>query len=276
MRKILFSLLLATTMATPALAERPGRHDDSPSRTESRSDHSDARSDRSSERSQPAEARQQSAQPRGDVPVQNVERTNAARAQVAARQQMGFSGRATPNVNERGRPTLGNRDRSNDSVSAWRDRQRQQVAASQVQDQRQDAQRQRYDRRESAQPQQTERYRGGTQQGTQHDWRGRTHHWDSNWRNDHRYDWRNYRNHHRSTFHIGIYYDPFNYGYQRYNIGYRLRPNYYASNYWLNDPSMYALPYAPFPYKWVRYYNDALLVDTYTGQVADVIYGFFW
>ncbi|WP_409574764.1 RcnB family protein [Sphingopyxis sp. PET50] len=29
-------------------------------------------------------------------------------------------------------------------------------------------------------------------------------------------------------------------------------------------------------YRWVRYYNDALLVDTYSGEVVDVIYDFFW
>jgi hypothetical protein len=281
MRKILFSLLLATTMATPALAERPGHRDSSPSsssssdRDSSRSDHSQARSDHSAERSQRAEARQERAQPRGDMRVQNVERTNAGRAQVAARQHRGFGSGATANVNERGRPTLGNRTRSNDSVSAWRDRQRQQVATEQVQNQRRDTQRQRYDGRNDNQQQggrQWDRNRDGARDGRN----GQTQHWNSNWRNDHRYDWRNYRNHHRSTFHIGVYYDPFNYGYQRYNIGYRMQPNYYASNYWLNDPAMYALPYAPFPYKWVRYYNDALLVDTYTGQVADVIYDFFW
>jgi Ni/Co efflux regulator RcnB len=101
-------------------------------------------------------------------------------------------------------------------------------------------------------------------------------HWRTDWRNDHHYDWRNYRNHHRSRFHIGFYIDPFGWGYQRYGIGWRLWPSFYSSNYWLNDPGYYALPYAPWPYRWVRYYDDALLVNTYTGQVVDVIYDFFW
>ena len=30
------------------------------------------------------------------------------------------------------------------------------------------------------------------------------------------------------------------------------------------------------PYRWVRYYDDALLVDIYSGEVVDVIYDFFW
>jgi hypothetical protein len=28
--------------------------------------------------------------------------------------------------------------------------------------------------------------------------------------------------------------------------------------------------------RWIRYYNDALLVDVYTGEVVDAIRGFFW
>ena len=30
------------------------------------------------------------------------------------------------------------------------------------------------------------------------------------------------------------------------------------------------------PYRWVRYYDDVLLVDVYSGEVVDVIYDFFW
>jgi hypothetical protein len=100
--------------------------------------------------------------------------------------------------------------------------------------------------------------------------------WSTRWRNDQRYDWQNYRRHHRSIFHLGIYYDPFGWGYQRWGIGWRLWPSYYTDSYWLNDPSYYALPYAPWPLKWVRYYDDALLVNVYTGEVVDVMYDFFW
>ena len=100
--------------------------------------------------------------------------------------------------------------------------------------------------------------------------------WNGNWRNDHRYDWRNWRNHHHSTFHLGFYYDPFGWGYQPFSIGWRLWPNYYSSNYWINDPWQYRLPYAPPGTQWIRYYNDALLVDMYTGEVVDVIHNFFW
>ena len=96
------------------------------------------------------------------------------------------------------------------------------------------------------------------------------------WRNDRRYDWRDYRRSNWSLFHFGFYNDPFGYGYNRFQIGWSLWPSYYGSNYWINDPWQYRLPPAYGPYRWVRYYADALLVDTYTGEVVDVVYDFFW
>ena len=40
---------------------------------------------------------------------------------------------------------------------------------------------------------------------------------------------------------------------------------------------MYRLPYrAAGHVRWVRYWDDALLVDIYTGEVVDVIHNFFW
>jgi Ni/Co efflux regulator RcnB len=53
-------------------------------------------------------------------------------------------------------------------------------------------------------------------------------------------------------------------------------PSYFGSRYWISDPWRYRLPPAYGPYRWVRYHNDALLIDTWTGQVVDVIYHFFW
>lgn len=100
--------------------------------------------------------------------------------------------------------------------------------------------------------------------------------WRGDWRHDHRYDWRNHRHHHRSLFRLGVYFDPFGWGYNRFSIGSRLYPNYYQSSYWLNDPWQYRLPQAYGRYRWVRYYDDALLIDIYSGEVVDVIHQFFW
>ena len=104
----------------------------------------------------------------------------------------------------------------------------------------------------------------------------RDHRWSSDWRRDHRYNWRSYRNRYQSLYRLGRYYDPYGWNYRRFSIGFNLWPSYYGSNNWLNDPWRYRLPPAHGPYRWVRYYDDALLVNTYTGQVADVIYNFFW
>jgi hypothetical protein len=100
--------------------------------------------------------------------------------------------------------------------------------------------------------------------------------WNTNWRNDGRHDWRRYRDRNRSRFHIGIYYDPFGWGYRQYQIGWRLWPSYYGRQYWIDDPYQYRLPYTPPGTVWVRYWDDALLVDTWSGEVIDVIHNFFW
>jgi Ni/Co efflux regulator RcnB len=100
--------------------------------------------------------------------------------------------------------------------------------------------------------------------------------WSTNWRNDRRYDWHDWRRRHRSHFHLSFYYDPFGWGYSPFSVGWRMWPSYYGSRYWINDPYQYRLPYAPPGYRWVRYYDDAVLVDTWSGEVVDVIYNFFW
>lgn len=100
--------------------------------------------------------------------------------------------------------------------------------------------------------------------------------WTQHWRGDRRYDWRRYRDRNRASFRLGFYYDPFGWNYRRFNIGTYLWPSYYSQNYWIHDPWRYRLPPAYGPYRWVRYHNDALLIDTWSGQVVDVIHGFFW
>lgn len=102
--------------------------------------------------------------------------------------------------------------------------------------------------------------------------------WDrQHWRSDNRYDWRGYRNNHRSIYRARPYYAPYyGYAYRPINIGFSLGSLFYSNNYWIEDPWMYRLPPVYGPYRWVRYYDDVMLVDIYTGEVVDVIYGFFW
>ncbi|MCI4591390.1 RcnB family protein [Sphingobium sp. BYY-5] len=102
--------------------------------------------------------------------------------------------------------------------------------------------------------------------------------WDSGWRQDRRYDWNSYRNRYGDRYRIGRYYAPrgWNYGYRPFSVGIVLNSSLYANNYWLNDPYSYRLPPAYGTLRWVRYYDDALLVDVRDGYVVDVIRDFFW
>jgi len=116
--------------------------------------------------------------------------------------------------------------------------------------------------------------------GNDRDWRGNDgdhRQWDRNWRGNNRYDWQRYRSSNRNVYHVGRYYAPYrNYSYRRLSIGFALDPLFFGQDYWIGDPGYYRLPDVYGPYRWVRYYDDALLVDIYSGEVVDVIYDFFW
>lgn len=102
------------------------------------------------------------------------------------------------------------------------------------------------------------------------------HRWREQWRRDSRHDWHSHRARNRWLFRLGFYHDPFGWGYRRLGYGYSLYPHYYSRSYWLSDPYRYRLPYVYGPYRWVRYWDDALLVDMRTGMVVDVIHDVFW
>ena len=51
---------------------------------------------------------------------------------------------------------------------------------------------------------------------------------------------------------------------------------FFGRNYWISDPYSYRLPPSPPGTQWIRYYDDVVLVDVYSGEVLDVIYDFFW
>ncbi len=105
-------------------------------------------------------------------------------------------------------------------------------------------------------------------------WRGR---WNHDWRNDRRYNWRHHRTRYRHIYHLQPYYAPYrHWSYRRFSIGFFLDPLFFGRSYWIGDPFYYRLPPAPPGTQWVRYYNDVLLVDVYTGEVLDAIYDFFW
>ncbi|QKR99013.1 DUF1090 family protein [Sphingomonas sp. CL5.1] len=87
-------------------------------------------------------------------------------------------------------------------------------------------------------------------------------------------DWRAWRNQNRSLYARGNWSAPFRY--QNFRVGTRIAPSYYGQRYWIVDPWRYRLPPAH-PYtRWVRHYNDVLLIDYRRGVVVDVIRNFFW
>ena len=290
MRKFLISILLAGAAATPALAaqdnnDRPTREE----RAQAREERQQAREQSREERSAPAQQQQQQSYSRPE---------RAERPPVQQQQERQSFNRADrPAVQfqqPQQRQSFDRQARIQDMNAAREQRvdQRQQAYGQlrDNRDQRQQAFEQRRDNRELRQstrptprvlrtrvPVVSNVPRAGTQPPPRVQTRPTSQpQWSTNWRNNSRYDWQNHRRHHRSWFHLGFYYDPFGWGYQPYQIGWRLWPSYYSSRYWINDPWQYRLPYAPAGTQWVRYYDDAVLVDTWSGQVVDVIYNFFW
>ena len=101
--------------------------------------------------------------------------------------------------------------------------------------------------------------------------------WDRNWRNDRRYSWQDYRSRNRQAYRLPRYNPPrWGYSYRRWSPGFRWDSWYYSSSYWIADPWQYRLPPAYGDYRWVRYYDDAVLVDIRTGEIVDIIYSFFF
>lgn len=290
MRKILISLLLAGAAATPAIA---GSYNDpqqaSDNHQQARDNHQQVREDRQAAREQRQSARDERAQAReqlrGDRGGNPNGGPNGGQPEGYARpdrvnvQQQSYSGAGGGGGGDRynGRPERGN------FTGRYQGNQGNYVAPGPrvvtpgsrfggrgAQVNGRDFQRGDRGRVVSNVP------RPGTQPPLRAEGnRVRDFNWNRGWRNDNHYDWRRYRDHHRSLFHLGLYFDPFGWGYEPFSIGWRLWPNYYDNQYWI-DPGMYELPYPPPGAVWVRYWNDALLVDTYSGTVIDVIPGFFW
>jgi hypothetical protein len=280
MRKLLISILLASAAASPAFAQDYGDHD--------RGRHHEQQQNDRQERQQ---AREQVRVERPQFQVRE-QQDNGQRQQFEARRQQFEVQRQQADVQrqqadaqrqqfEAQRQQFEARRQRADGVSRWnRDNVQQSGETSRWTrdpDQRSgEASRWTRDRTVGwTQPGGDWRQRQVEQQRQWAQQRSAGGSWNRNWRNDRRYDWRDYRDRHRSTFRLGIYYDPFGYGYRSFDIGYRLVPAYYGQQYWF-DPSMYGLPYPPPGTQWVRYWNDALLVDVYSGEVVDAIHNFFW
>lgn len=93
-------------------------------------------------------------------------------------------------------------------------------------------------------------------------------------RREYREDWRDYRRNHAQVYRRGSWHAPFRY--ERFGIGRRVPPAYYGSRYVIANPGFYRLPPAYGTQRWVRHYDDVLLIDIRTGIVRNVIRGLYW
>ncbi|BBF68122.1 RcnB family protein [Sphingomonas bisphenolicum] len=93
-------------------------------------------------------------------------------------------------------------------------------------------------------------------------------------RQEAREDWRDYRRTHRDVYRGGNWRAPFRYS--QWNAGAQLRPAYYSSRYYITDINRYRLPRPGVNQRWVRHYNDVLLVNVRTGRVITAHRAFFW
>ncbi len=279
MRKVLTLMLLASAAATPALAAPADRE----ARQQARAERQQSRDGESNDNNRDAR-RPQVSQPQVAAPVERPQRMIEQRARMVeapARAQAQGQGRADVRdlqaLRDARRPARDWRAAPSQANPAVDPRQRFDQARERNEQRRQDARERIAERQKSRPPIVSPTPRPGTQPPPPVAQRPTTQaHWNHDWRHDNRYNWSDYRRHHHSLFNLGFYFDPFGWGYQRYNIGWRMWPSYFSNQYWLNDPWQYRLPYAPPGYRWVRYWDDAVLVDTWSGEVVDVIYSFFW
>ncbi len=119
-------------------------------------------------------------------------------------------------------------------------------------------------------------YWGG--QSYRHDERGfgvRPQNWNERPRNfDRGYYQRNFEAPHR--FRFGYYQRPQGWYYRRWSYGEFLPEIFWASEFWIDDWWMFDLPIPPYGYEWVRYGDDVILVNIYTGEILEVIYDVFY
>ena len=267
MRQLSLFLLLATA-AVPALAASDDDRDGRRHRSQS-SEQSEGRGQRAAESGRAEGSEQRAVRAQRSEPSQAGQQSSMKRMREHYRQQREERAQAvsTPTTGNQPGSILRRGDRdaaASGSGTALRPRERHVRTIP------------------DTQPAATTQERGGIARAFEgrprRDYRdGNYTRWSSSrWRHDHRYDWRRYRDRHRSLFRLGFYYDPFGWSYRRWSIGSYLYPGYYGSRYWLSDPWHYRLPPAYGPYRWVRYWDDALLVNIYTGTVVDVIHNFFW
>ena len=76
-------------------------------------------------------------------------------------------------------------------------------------------------------------------------------------------------------FHREPYHRPSGWYYRRWAFGMVLPTFFWSRDYWISDYWNYDLPDPPYGYVWVRYGDDAVLVNVSSGYVLQVVYDLF-
>ena len=77
------------------------------------------------------------------------------------------------------------------------------------------------------------------------------------------------------AYKVGPYHRPAGWVTRHWGYGDRLPRAYWASQYLLADYWLFGLEVPPVDFEWVRVGDDALLIDTHTGEVLQAEYGVF-
>ena len=108
-------------------------------------------------------------------------------------------------------------------------------------------------------------------------WKNGNNGWNNNgnWKSD---NWSRYRSNQfaQKRFRLGAYHAPRGFNYRRWSFGQHLPFLFLSSSYFLPNAYAYGLFTPPPGLVWVRYGDDALLVDRYTGEIVQVRYNVFY
>lgn len=77
------------------------------------------------------------------------------------------------------------------------------------------------------------------------------------------------------AYHVGPYHPPEGWRNQRWSYGQVLPRAYWGSQYYIGDYWLFGLEVPPGGYEWVRSGDDALLIDTTSGEILQVEYNVF-
>jgi Ni/Co efflux regulator RcnB len=106
--------------------------------------------------------------------------------------------------------------------------------------------------------------------GRRDDWRR-----DGRRDRDDRHRW-SYRGYEYNSFRISPFYYPRGWEYRSWRVGERLPYMFLSSTYFIDNWYDFDLPQPPYGYHWARFGPDAVLVNNWSGEVVDVIYGIFY